>query len=86
MSNLGDILKDHMTKRDRIVTELERKADLFNKIQNLMGYVGNGTDTTVKMYQDDATREYCVQVGSRWYYDINLSDAIEAAHADQEPK
>lgn len=40
-----------------------RKAEMFDMIRNLMGYVENGTDTSVTLFQDDATRWFTVAIG-----------------------
>lgn len=51
-------------------------------LRRLCGYVENGSDTTVKIYQDDATRSWCVDVGRRWYHGPTMLDALDAAIAD----
>lgn len=51
----GHVEEDIMT--------LRRKAELFDMIRNLMGYVENGTDTSVTLFQDDATRSFTVAIG-----------------------
>lgn len=40
-----------------------RKAEMFDMIRNLMGYIENGTDTSVTLFQDDATRWFTVAIG-----------------------
>jgi hypothetical protein len=42
-----------------------------------MGYVENGTDTTVKIFQDDATRECFVVVGKKSYFGPSFQQALE---------
>lgn len=45
------------------IAESERKALLFDQIHDLIGYVQNGTDTSVSMFQDDATLYFGVTLG-----------------------
>lgn len=42
---------------------LRRKAEMFDMIRNLMGYIENGTDTSVTLFQDDTTRGFTVAIG-----------------------
>ena len=46
------------------IATLRKKADLFDKLRNLMGYVQNGTDEVIRIYQDDATMQYHVSGGA----------------------
>lgn len=45
------------------VNKWRKKAELFDMIRNLMGYIENGTDTSVTLFQDDATRWFTVAIG-----------------------
>ena len=54
-------------------------ATLLNGLHVLMGYVEDGSSTVVRLSQDDATKTYVVNVGSRQYYGENLGAAIEQA-------
>lgn len=45
------------------VNKWRKKAEMFDMIRNLMGYVENGTDTSVTLFQDDATRWFTVAIG-----------------------
>lgn len=57
------------------------KAVLFNKIRVLMGYVEDGSDVVLKLYQDDATMTFHVQVGSgHSAWGRTLSEAINNAY------
>lgn len=73
----------------RTLAQVKEQAENFRALRSLMGYYQNGTDTTVAMFQDDATRSYHVRVGNSstakgatTYYGETLSDAIAAAKAD----
>lgn len=65
-------------------TQLKQKVTAFTKLRELLGYVENGTDTTVALFQDDATHNYIVKIGhiknGKHYYGDSLELAIEAAH------
>lgn len=43
------------------IDTLRRKAQAFDMITDLMGYVQNGTDSIVTLFQDDATLNYWVK-------------------------
>lgn len=59
--------------------------DLFTKMRQLAGYVENGTDCSVRFYQDDATHTWHVHVGQRGYYADSLEKAVELAWEDNKP-
>jgi hypothetical protein len=71
------------------LTQQERgKAEAWEKLTALLGYVENGTSEVVTVHQDDATRSYIVKVGpvgmshtsARKYYDGDtLAKAVDAA-------
>jgi len=52
----------------------------FEKLRNLMGYVENGTESVVKIFQDEATKDYVVKVRGYSYYDRVFSKAIDQAY------
>lgn len=60
-------------------------TDLFTKMRQLAGYVENGTDVSVRFYQDDATRTWHVHVGQRGYYADSLEQAVQLAWEDNKP-
>lgn len=51
-------------------------------LRRMCGYVENGSDTTIKIFQDDATKEWFVKVGSREYHGPSMISAFDAAVAD----
>lgn len=57
---------------------------LAQTLKRLMGYVENGTETVVKMYQVDATRWYFIELGKTSYSDSTLLGALSKALADCE--
>lgn len=60
----------------------KEKAELFDSIRFLCGYVENGTDSTVSIGQDDATRDWVVRVGKRRYHATGFVMALREAIAD----
>ena len=70
---------------------LDKKAELdgepLKKLERLMGYVQNGTDGIINLYQDDATMDYGVShrtSGKTTYdwavFDKSLVGAIDKAY------
>lgn len=64
-----------------IATAVEkREAENYRDIRELMGYVEDGSHQTVRLFQDDATREYFVGMGAKSaYHGRTLPAAIERA-------
>ena len=57
-----------------------RKAvQTLNSLRKLMGYVQNGSDETVSLFQDDATMDYMLRVGKKTYWGLSLENVIEKA-------
>lgn len=61
------------------VNKWRKKAELFDMIRNLMGYVENGTDTSVTLFQDDATRWFTVAIGCSHERKGESTPSLEAA-------
>ena len=55
-------------------------AGNYRMIVELMGYVENGTDRVVTIFQDDATKEYNVKVNSTYYAGSTLTAALLIAY------
>jgi hypothetical protein len=53
-------------------------------LRKLLGYVEDGSDTVVKLCQDDATGDYIVQVGKCNYYAQSFVAALDLAIADNQ--
>lgn len=51
----------------------------WRELRELLGYVQDGSHTTVSIGQDDATYDWCVTVGKKTYYERSLEGAIDAA-------
>lgn len=61
---------------------MDRMSITFNELNAIAGYVQNGTSSSVKYCQDDATMGWTVTVGdSSWTRDT-LSEAFAAAHKE----
>lgn len=48
----------------------------WEKLKELAGCVTNGSDTTIKMFQDDATRSYWIKVGERSNFGSSFEEAL----------
>lgn len=60
--------------------EDQQDAARLKGLRELCGYVENGSDTVVRIFQDDATRDWVVKVGNLTsYYGHNMWKAIDAA-------
>jgi len=70
---LEDIL-DNM-RRDH------RDAERWRKLMRLCGHLANSSETTVKLYQDDATHTRFIQVGKEHhfaYVHCSFEDTIDS--------
>ena len=57
-----------------------RKAtQTLNNLRELMGYVQNGSETKVSLFQDDATMDFMLRVGKKTYWGNYLEQVIEKA-------
>ena len=57
-----------------------RKAvQTLESLRKLMGYVQNGSDETVSLFQDDATMDYMLRVGKKTYWGLSLENVIDKA-------
>lgn len=56
-----------------------KSVQTLKSLRELMGYVQNGSDTTVSLFQDDATRDYILRVGKKRYWGHSLENVIEKA-------
>jgi hypothetical protein len=50
-------------------------------LRDLCGFVENGSSTVVKIFQDDATRTWFVEVGGKSYFAGSFHSAVDAAIA-----
>ena len=76
------LIGENLTAVIMQIDQWRRRSEQFQMIVNLLGYVQNGTETTVKLFQDDATMDYHVTVGeneSEW--GRSLSEALAKANA-----
>jgi hypothetical protein len=55
------------------------KADAFDKLRDLVGYVENGSFDTVTLSMDDATRTIHARVDNRHYWANSLIELIDKA-------
>jgi len=55
---------------------MQYNHSVVNGLRHLMGYVQDGTETTVILFQDDATRDFIVKVGNTSYVSGSMESAI----------
>lgn len=67
-----------------MVEQSEKDKALLRKLQEVMGYVQDGSSQFITLGQDDATRDWILRVGTvprcTTYFGASLSDVIEQAH------
>lgn len=49
----------------------------LNALRKLCGFVENGSDTTVRIFQDDATRDWIVRCGEQRFYSNHLRGVLD---------
>lgn len=60
-----------------------KEAPFAERLRVLCGYVENGTDGSVGVFQDDATRTWVVVVDkNKRYYGTSMNEAFEEAFQD----
>jgi hypothetical protein len=64
-----------------MITVNDLQSRSFSELRDLLGYIENGGSTTVKIYQDDATGSWCIDVGDKHYYADSLQGVIRKAHS-----
>lgn len=69
----------HLSQLMVQVNEWRKKAEMFDMTRNLMGYIENGTDTSVTLFQDDATRWFTVAIGRSHERKGESAPSLEAA-------
>ena len=70
-TTLGDIKE--------LAQELLSTRKTLESLRELMGYVQNGSEETVYLFQDDATMDYMLRVGEKTYWGHSLENVIEKA-------
>ena len=70
-------------------SKIIKKAEAFENIRKLCGYVEDGSGTTVRIFQDDATKDWFLRIGSDLfrsptYYGGSLISAIDNAMKERE--
>lgn len=58
---------------------------LLNDLHELMGYVEDGSSTVLRLHQDDATKDFIINVGPRQYFGKSIGAAIEQAIKAEKP-
>jgi len=63
----------------QLLADARAEGDRWKQLQELCGYVQDGSQTTVKLWQDDATRTYHVTIGKVSYCGNSFSEALDKA-------
>lgn len=51
----------------------------LRKLRELCGHLANGSNRTVSIGQDDATKAWLIHAGNEWWHGATLGEAIDAA-------
>ena len=68
------------------IQNLRRKIKTLSHLRELMGYVQNGSEETVSLFQDDATMDFMLHVGNKTYWGLSLENVIEKAFEAEGPR
>jgi hypothetical protein len=49
----------------------------LDALRELMGYTQDGSHQTVKLYEDDATMDFCISAGKKHYYASGIRSVID---------
>lgn len=63
----------------------DEDVNLLKGLESLCGFVQNGSDTVIKLFQDDATRAWFCKVGNKDYWAPSFRGAIHAAIQGEMP-
>lgn len=62
----------------------KNNSERLDKLRRLCGYVENGSSTVVKLQQDDATREWILNVDKKSYYAGSFFQVIDMAVVEED--
>ena len=83
--DLGCIEHDLKELAEELI--IARKAtQTLNNLRELMGYVQNGSETKVSLFQDDATMDFMLRVGNKTYWGNYLEQVIDKAFEAEGPR
>ena len=63
-----------------------KSVQALKSLRNLMGYVQNGSEETVSLFQDDATKDFMLRVGKKTYWGNSLENVIDKAFEAEGPR
>jgi hypothetical protein len=66
--------------------ELEAKESAFQALRKLMGYTQDGSQTTVTLWQDDATGDFFVRAGKQEYHGQTFTKVFDQIIQAQDAK
>jgi hypothetical protein len=58
----------------------EPELTWLNMLHEIIGYVENGSSQKLVLFQDDATKDYCIMVGRHGYTGPDLGSVINLAY------
>ena len=71
------------------VRKLTKEAERLKGLRNLCGFVEDGSNESVTICQDDATRDWTIRVGGpgsrKWWYGHSFENVIDAAMQEDKP-
>jgi len=85
------VYEDGMTELEICRAETYKTADniaaalndatRWRKLRDMLGHVQNGTETSLRISLDDATREYVITdvASKKWWFGRSLETAIDSA-------
>jgi hypothetical protein len=77
------------SENERLKAENAKQSARLSALMELCGYVQNGSDQVVSIYQDDATYNWFVSVGNsgkRYWFGSTFYEAIDAAMQAEKEK
>ncbi len=72
-------IRSQLAAKDEELAELRADKERLRGLRELCGYVENGSDTVVTLFQDDATKDWFCKVGKTSHWGNSFDAAIDAA-------
>jgi hypothetical protein len=77
-------LADENAQQRMSLEVVQRVAKRWNDLLELCGHLGDSSETTVTLSQDDACRTQHIRVGDKRFYGTSWAQALEKAVAGDE--
>lgn len=72
----GQLKVDTASDSKDVTISIGTQDFYWQKLKRLAGYVANGTDTKITLYQDDATGNFHIKVGERDNFGSCFEEAL----------